>query len=228
MAEYRSVTVPLSEEAQRLADLNSICTDFYRCKDMCELLAESLLSMSLGPVVLDALATAIPIAYARPFNGGVRVRVDSLTSTFDSTELQFHESILHMRSKFTAHSVNGMERQQVLVWLNPEELGGRCINNVNIAQNHLAALSPADYQRLAALCAKALAWLEIEVADEAVRLQAIILNRYPIDSLYEQDSAGLMSSDSLDRARFARSRASHCSNKHDPNKNNGEQGHHGA
>ena len=102
-------------------------------------------SSALGPIVWDAQATAIPITYARPFNGGVRVRVESLTTTFEQGELVFDESILQMRSKFVAHSVNGMERQQVSIWLNPEERGGRRINNINI---HLQPKASAADQPL--------------------------------------------------------------------------------
>ena len=206
MAEYRSVTVPLPE-AQRLADLASIQTDFIRCKDMCELLMQFDPSLALGPVVRDALATAIPITYARPFNGGVRVRIESLTTSFDQGELVFHESILQMRSKYVAHSVNGMERQQVRIWINPDERGARRINNINIAQNHLASLSPSDYTRLSALCHKALAWFDAEQAAESVMLTGIVLQRHSIDSLYQLESAPAIISDGLDRAHLGRSRS---------------------
>ena len=206
MAEYRSVTVPLPE-AQRLADLASIRTDFLRCKDMCELLMGFDPSFTLGPVVRDALATAIPIAYARPFNGGVRIRVESLTTTFEQEELAFHESILQMRSKFVAHSVNGMERQQVRIWINPEERGGRRINNINIAQVHLASLSLSDYTKLSVLCSKALVWIDAEQAAESAMLMEVVLQRHSIDSLYLLPSAPGIPSDGLDRAHMGRARS---------------------
>lgn len=207
MAEYKSVTIPLPE-AQRLADFSSICTDFHRCLDMCHLIAQSMVSHSLEPVVLDALATAIPIAYARPFNGGVRDRIDSFIDVLSPDELDLHQSILHVRSKFCAHSVNGMERQQVQVWLNPEDKGGRRITNVSIAQNHILALSPAAYLKLSELCAKALDWLNAEMKAESVRLPAIILQQHTLDELYELKPSSLMQADGLDKAHLGRSRTS--------------------
>lgn len=206
MADIKPISIPLAE-AQRLADLKSIRTDFWRCRDMCEQIVEALRSMTLGPVLLDGLATAIPIVYARPFIGGVRCRIECFVESLQLEEVTLHQSILHTRSKFTAHSVNRMENHQVYVWLNPESRGGRRINEVNIAQSRLMTLSHDDYLQISSICSKAVLWIEAEMAKESARLPAIILQKYTLESLYEMELDSLVPSDGLDRAHIGRSRS---------------------
>lgn len=193
MATYRAVSVKLSE-CQRLIDLSSIKRDFERCKTMCEKLVPSAIDNGFDGTVIDALATAIPVGYARPFNGGVRTRVSGLLDGFNDTDLKLHSQILEMRSKFSAHSVNGMEQEIVRVWLNPEERGGRRINNVNAASNVLLALSGNEYAHLIDLCVKALACVDEEFDAEASSLPDIILQHYSLDELYEMEDQWTQSS----------------------------------
>lgn len=204
MATYRAVAVNLPE-CQRLIDLSSIKRDFERCKDMCEKLVPSSFDNGLDRTVIDALATAIPVVYARPFNGGVRVRVDDLLSVYDDDDLTLHGQVLDMRSKFSAHSVNGMEQEIVRVWLNPEERGGRKINNVNAAANVLLALSGGEYVHILSLCTKALAWISDESDAEASRLPSTILQHYTLAELYEMEDHWTQSS-GLESVNKGRSR----------------------
>lgn len=193
MATYRAVEVKLPE-CQRLVDLSSIKRDFERCKDMCEKLVPSSFGYDLDRTIIDALATAIPVVYSRPFNGGVRTRVNELIDEFDDADLTLHKRITEMRSKFSAHSVNGMEQEIVRVWLNPEERGSRKINNVNAASNVLLALSGNEYAHLIRLCTKALAWVSAQFDGEASRLPNVILQHYSLDDLYEMEDQCVQSS----------------------------------
>ena len=193
MAAYRAVAVKLSE-CQRLIDLSSIKRDFERCKAMCEKLVPSAYESGFDGTVIDALATAIPVVYARPFNGGVRTRVNGLLVGFNDADLKLHSQILEMRSKFSAHSVNGMEQEIVRVWLNPEQRGGRRINNVNAASNVLLALSGNEYAHLIVLCVKALNWVDDEFNAESSTLPDAILQHYSLDELYEMEDQWTQSS----------------------------------
>lgn len=186
MATYRAVAVRLPE-CQRLVDLSSIKRDFERCKDMCEKMLPCAFGNDLDRTVIDALATAIPVVYARPFNGGVRMRVNDLLSNYNGTDSALHEQILEMRTKFSAHSINGMEQETVRVWLNPEERGGKKINNVNAAADVLLALSGIEYSRIIDLCNKALRWVNEESDRESSRLPTIILQHYTLNELYEME-----------------------------------------
>lgn len=184
MANYRAVAVKL-HECQRLVDLSSIKRDFERCKDMCEKIIPSSINNGLDRTIIDALATAIPIIYSRPFLGGIRIRVVAILSEYSEDDLVLHEQILAMRSKFSAHSINCMEQETVRVWLNPEERGGKKINNVNAAADVLLALSENDYAHIIDLCNKSLTWLNNEFEAEASRLPQTILEHYTLDELYE-------------------------------------------
>ncbi len=183
MATHRAVAVKLPE-CQRLIDLSSIKRDFERCRDMCERLVPSSSQNGLDRTVIDALATAIPVVYARPFITGVRIKVDKLLDGFNDHDRAFHGQILKMRSMFSAHSVNGMEQEIVRVWLNPEERGGRKIGEVNAASSVLLALSGNEYVHLIDLCSKALTWVTNELEAEASRLPEVILQHYSLDDLY--------------------------------------------
>ena len=158
-----------------MIDLSSIKRDFERCKDMCEKLVAISFDNELDGTVVDAPATTIPVVYSRPFNGVARTRVNELIDEFDEADLTLPKQITEMRSKFSAHSVNGMEQEIMRVWLNPEERGGRKINNVNTAANVLLALSGNEYAHLIRLCEKALAWVSAQFENEAINAQKIEL-----------------------------------------------------
>jgi hypothetical protein len=186
MAIYTAVSIKLPE-CQRLIDLGSIKRDFERCRDMCGKFLPDIFKQGLDPITIDAVATAIPITYARPFNGGIRIRINALLGEYGPDERAFHQQMMEMRSKFSAHSINGMEQESVRVWLNPEERGGKKINNVNTSADILLALSPDDYSRLIKLCEKALNWVEIEFKKEASMLPEVILKHYSLDELYKME-----------------------------------------
>ena len=186
MATYSSISLALPE-AQRLLDLNSIRRDFERCIEMCKLLVGGAENSRLPSAVIDALATSIPIIYARPFNGGVRHRVSEIESHLEAAELDFHNRILAMRTKYAAHSINNMEQHHLRVWLNPEERGGRKINSVNVASNYLACLAGGDYRRLITICQKAVDWIDTETESESALVTDIVLELYTLDQLYSFD-----------------------------------------
>jgi hypothetical protein len=203
MATYGYVNVKLPE-GEKLCDLYSIKTDFERCRSMCPALYDITKITSLGREGIDAFATAIPVAYARPFLGGVRLRVDGIIQSFTNEEQQFHSEILALRSKYIAHSVNGMEHQDFRVWLNPDELG-RKINNVNVGQTNLLALSGREYQQLSIMCEKAIEWLEVQIKEEESSLKALVEERFSLDKLYDS-SAGLADCCGMDGVNKGRSR----------------------
>ncbi len=187
MATYRAVEVNLPE-CERLCDLTSIRRDFERCRDMCEKLSLGAPAPNLDAATIDALATAIPVVYSRAFNGGIRLRVGHLIQKFNFEDQEYHSAILEMRSKYSAHSINGMERQHVRVWLNPEERG-RKINNVNAAMTSLLALSSLEYQRLREMCDQAVAWVDTELDIESARLSQLIGDMFSLDDLYAMDQS---------------------------------------
>jgi hypothetical protein len=197
MAIYTAVSIKLPE-CQRLIDLGSIKRDFERCRDMCKKFLPDIFKQGLDTITIDAVATAIPITYARPFSGGIRIRITALLDEYSLSERVFHRQMMEMRSKFSAHSINGMEQGSVRVWLNPEGRGGKKINNVNTSADVLLALSSDDYGQLIELCQKAINWVDIEFKKEASMLPEVILKHFSLDELYKMEdtvtrSAGLES-----------------------------------
>ena len=173
------------KEGLRLLDLMGVKNDLGRCLGMIDVM----LPRGHDAPTMDALAVAILTVYGRVFMGGVRnegkVPADQILT---GEEFAIHRQFLETRSKHVAHSINAMETAKLRVWLNPEERGGRRINNVNADLAMLMALSNADYLHLRGFCAKFLTWVETEEAHEQARLKEIIGREFTLDQLYRMQA----------------------------------------
>lgn len=169
------------KEGLRLLDLIGVKNDLGRCLGM----IDAILSRSHDVVIADALSVAILTVYGRVFSGGVRnngrVPVDQLLT---GPELNIHRQFVETRNKHVAHSINAMETAKLRVWLNPEERGGRRINNVNADLTMLMSLGNCDYLQLRDICVKLTVWVEAEEALEQTRLKEIIGREFTLQQLY--------------------------------------------
>jgi predicted nucleic acid-binding Zn ribbon protein len=170
-------------EGSVLCDLASISRDFNRCSNMCKELLDGLKPNALTSSAIDALATAIPLVYGRVFNGGIRRRMDEVLDLYSESEKHHHRTILDIRSKYAAHSINGMEKQILRVWLEPEERG-RGIQGVTADAISTLALPSQHYETLLIMCGKALVWIEETMETESKRFQEILLRENSIEDLY--------------------------------------------
>ncbi|HEY0968141.1 MAG TPA: hypothetical protein VGD88_12185 [Opitutaceae bacterium] len=180
MATFTSVHIA-HREGLRLLDLLGVKNDLARCLSM----IDAIVTRSHDGSTADALAVAILTVYGRIFLGGVRSEAKiPAGKILSSDEMIIHRQFLDMRSKHIAHSVNAMETPKLRVWLNPEERGGRKINNVNADLTMLLTLSNSDYHHLRGFCVKLKAWVEAEEELEQSRLKGIIETEYTLDELY--------------------------------------------
>ena len=172
-------------EGLRLLDLMGVKNDLGRCLGMIDVM----LARGHDAPTADALAVAILTVYGRVFLGGVRnegkVPADQILT---GEELMIHRQFLDTRSKHVAHSINAMETAKLRVWLNPEERGGRKINNVNADLTMLMTLSNAGYLYLRGLCVKLVAWVGAEEALEQARLKEILGREFTLDQLYSMQA----------------------------------------
>lgn len=186
MANIRYIHIE-HPDGWKLRDLVSIERDFRRCEEMCSALVEGINHLNIAACAIDAFATAIPIVYARPFNGGIRMRVEEILTLYSEEDKKHHLTFLNIRSKYAAHSINSMESQNIRVWLVPEERG-RGIQEVNADCSSILSLKAEDYLHLKKMCQKALSWIRQRQAKESECLQNLILKVHPIDSLYAMEA----------------------------------------
>ena len=186
MANIRYIHIEHSE-GWKLRDLVSIERDFQRCEEMCSSLVQGMSPITMTACAIDAFATAIPVVYARPFNGGIRMRVVEILDLYSEEEKEHHQTMLDIRSKFAAHSINMMEQQRIRVWLEPAERG-RSIQGVNADNTVVLSLGVEDYILLKDMCRKALEWITQRQAEESEHLRTLILKEHTMDSLYSMQA----------------------------------------
>jgi len=190
------------KEGLRLLDLMGVKFDLGRCIG----LIDAIMPRNHDRVTGDALAVAILCVYGRVFGSGVRnegkVPAERILAP---EELVIHRQFLDTRNKHVAHSVNAMETPKLRVWLNPEERGGRKVNNVNADLTVLVTLSNGDYQQLRGFCVKLLAWVEAEEKQEQARLKEIVEREFTMDQLYQMQ-ADVAQSGGLDDTAKGRTR----------------------
>lgn len=186
MATCRYVHID-HREGGLLRDLTSIRRDFVRCQGMCKRIYNALCNENEDLEWIDAFATAIAIIYGRPFNGGMRCKVDDIIQTYDEAERMHHESMMHLRSKHAAHSVNSMEIQRVRIWLRPEE-HGRGIQDVNADITVMVSLTPENYQRLGLMCERAISWVTTRISEEEQRLRDLFSGEFTLDEVYSMQA----------------------------------------
>lgn len=183
MAIYSHIHLDFPEAA-RFKDLTSIADDFKRCDAMCS----RVIGKPDDPLEIDALSISIPILYARPFNGGIRVRINEIVeSVYDDEQRALHHKFLLLRSKHIAHSISTLEEQKLCVWLNPEEHEKK-INNINVSHSYILSLNPENYQNLRFMLDRALDWIILEMEKEEKSVREIIEYRYTLDDLYSKEA----------------------------------------
>lgn len=185
MAVWRFVNLNI-EEARRLADLSGIEQDLEATKAIFDLLIKELQNKQHDIHLLDALTTAALVKHARSFKTGVRSKIpDNLLKCLSSELLDFHHFCINLRDKYSAHSVNALEENQVVAYLVPEERGPKGISSISVQQRRLVSLESKDINKLKDVC--------VELRKNIIKLieaeKAKIIELYrniPIEELYNQ------------------------------------------
>jgi hypothetical protein len=178
MARFSYVNIELPE-AGRLADLYGFANDLASCRSYCEKYMKTFPAEDT-----ECYWTFVFVKYSRCFNGGIRRPfVGKIPIPLSPEEEQLHNSILSIRDKHLAHSVNDFERHRVRVWLNPAELG-RKIRNVNIESCYLTGPKPELFDKLLKIIDKLFAWAEEEKKEEEAKLLPIVEKKFGLDQLY--------------------------------------------
>jgi hypothetical protein len=117
-----------SDVAQRYADLTVlIVPDLDQVSACCQELLKRGKDPSQNPLSGDAVVRALldsaVIRYRRCFNKGVRTRLTELLEELSSEEQQLHQFFYDLGDKHIAHSVNGFEHANTMVYIDESTPG---------------------------------------------------------------------------------------------------------
>jgi hypothetical protein len=101
---------------------------------------------------LDAMWTAAFIHYARVFATGVRMTEKPNLGNLSDDDRELHDYIIDTRNKYVAHSANGFETAQTVVFLVERANGERAMSGTAVEQVSLSRISRESAVRFAALC----------------------------------------------------------------------------
>ncbi len=142
---------------------------------------------------IDAMWTAAFIHYARVFATGVRMTEKPSLDELTEDDRELHDYIIDARNKYVAHSANGFETAQTVVFLVERPNGERAISGTAVEQVSLSRISRESATRFAALCdahvhglRKRARVLTDELTQEVVRMgadKAFALPRYSKPSI---------------------------------------------
>jgi hypothetical protein len=175
-------------EASLLIDLNGIKWDLTLVSEWCDsylVCFDRQFRKAPGDgSAFRAYATAIPVNYARCFKSGVRRALKApLLNLLSEQEMDCHKEFISIRDKHIAHSVNDFEMGDVVVSLNPPDLGKQ-INLVTVSTHTIMALRTDSFTLLKSVIGKLLKWLESEINREQARIRKIVEERYSLEELY--------------------------------------------
>lgn len=106
----------------KLADLEGCWNDLFSVYQFIERIEHEVTISKSDNLILDALATAAFVRYARSFTTGVRARPDAKQKyLLDAHELALHERLLAIRSKHIAHPVNCFETHAIYIGVSPDD-----------------------------------------------------------------------------------------------------------
>lgn len=178
MVKMTHVNLELAQlpEADRLADLAGIESDLKACRAYCQT------QLSREPIKDDfeaevretgALTIAAFVSYGRCFKSGVRsATARDLEASILEIDRARHKTIIDLRDKFVAHSINDLESHRLRVWLFPPG-SRRAIWGVTIESDQMVTPPSAIFQTIIALCDKHIAWVETETQKESEALKTI-------------------------------------------------------
>lgn len=144
-------------KAQRLADLWAIHADIY---ESLQYIYSYLALKGLNTpdfLARKALSNAALLSYARSFVTGVRTRIikDAMQS-FTEAELCHHHSLMEIRNKWIAHSVNNFETHQVKLEVVRSSSGEMIPKKLLCGVQHPISLSDDEVGALEELAEKVL------------------------------------------------------------------------
>lgn len=198
-------------EADRLADLAGIESDLKACRAYCQTqLQREPIKDDFAAEVREtgALTIAAFVSYARCFKDGVRAATGrELEASLLEADRGHHKTIIDLRDKFVAHSVNDLERHRLRIWLFPPG-SLKAIWGVTIESDQMVTPPSAIFQTIIALCDKHIAWVETETQNESQALKAILEDRYSTEQIYAfgRTRAPALNFKRLDKGRKQRKR----------------------
>lgn len=213
MVEMTHVNLELSQlpEADRLADLAGIETDLKACRVYCQKqLRREPIKDDFGAEVRESsgLTIAAFVSYARCFKSGVRSATGrELEASISETDRTHHKTIIDLRDKFVAHSINDLESHRLRIWLFPPG-SPKAISGVTIESDQMVTPPSAIFQTIIALCDKHIAWVETETQKESEVVKAILEDRYSTEQIYAFGRAPTpaLNFERLDKGRKKRKR----------------------
>lgn len=142
---------------------------------------------------LDAMWTAAFVHYARVFATGVRMTERPNLEDLTDDDRELHDYIIDTRNKYVAHSANGFETAQTVIFLVERANGERAVTGTAVEQVSLSRISRESAVRFAALCdthvhglRKRARVLTNELTQEVIRMgpdRAFALPRYSKPSI---------------------------------------------
>jgi hypothetical protein len=184
MATNTFVEIDLPE-AQNLADYTGIAFDLRTARDFATTALAENRKPQPNDTFSDPLMVATTIRYARAFVGGVRIKVyEEVGFILTDQQRSKHESIINMRHKYIAHSVNAFEESQPIARYWVETVKEEGIDSIECNHSRIIGLSERDYEDIIELASAWLRYVEPKIKDEKVRLLPIV-RKIPLEQLLQ-------------------------------------------
>lgn len=174
MATYTWVDLTIPE-ASLLADLHGVAADLSRAREYAELLIEQFKTQPPNWRLVEPLSTAMTVAYARAFSGGVRyhLREDDLEG-LSSEQRSIHQFLRDYRDKHVAHSVNAFEENIVRANYCIERVHAEGITGIGYGGSRVASLGGDKITGLIAIATHLESKVRTRIAQEEKRLLEIV------------------------------------------------------
>jgi hypothetical protein len=152
--------------------LHGIRYDLDSAAQMAEYLLKALESGFPEPIVFDGLCTALVVRYSRAFVGGIRDSQhcrEALASLTDE-QCSVHESLLTMRNKHIAHSVNAQEENWVVAQYYEERVQEEGFVGVSVSHGRTVGFGNEELRMIADTARALLARIDERIKIEEERL----------------------------------------------------------
>lgn len=150
--------------------IEGVSVDLFSAVDSLELLAKEWASDSLNPTIIQALATAAIVSYARVFKSGVRLSMRiGQDFSVSAEQLAVHERIIGIRDKHVSHPVNSFETHSLFISYHVEAQEP-VATSVSAGSMILSSLAPDEIGPFIALCHSLLDQLHHKRAAETEKL----------------------------------------------------------
>lgn len=172
-----------SPEAAVLADLAGTKYDLETAQGFCDQLAAIDLTSPGAQIVADALSTAIVVRYSRCFTIGVRKKLkDDVLIELPEYLREVHKFLRLVRDKYIAHSVNGLEENEVTVHVrappDPPAVGG-----IGIREARTIILGAEEVVQVRELCRAVASSVDRMIAEQQTVVKQQI-ERLPVEEIY--------------------------------------------